>query len=91
MTAPPQPLTVPAMRELLLQLREEPAQLPVVTLWDPRGESGAAITARAAEGHSCLGCGAPARFALVGDYHWHGPRWLDFCLGCLVSAGRANS
>ncbi|MFE5872379.1 hypothetical protein ACFQ6V_27520 [Streptomyces roseifaciens] len=46
---------------------------------------------RAREGrHLCLGCGQPARCAVVVDSDTHGPRWLDLCSPCWQTVRTAN-
>ncbi|MEU1819753.1 hypothetical protein ABZ543_31935 [Streptomyces roseifaciens] len=46
---------------------------------------------RAREGqHLCLGCGQPARCAVVVNSDAHGPRWLDLCSPCWQTVRTAN-
>ncbi|GGR09262.1 hypothetical protein [Streptomyces netropsis] len=42
------------------------------------------------EDHPCLGCGSPARCAVIVNSTTAGPRWLDLCSACWHTVRRAN-
>ncbi|WP_370417914.1 hypothetical protein AB8O64_04185 [Streptomyces sp. QH1-20] len=42
------------------------------------------------ENHPCLGCGSPARCAVIVNSTTAGARWLDLCSACWHVVRRAN-
>jgi hypothetical protein len=71
---------------LLYLIRDNP------TLLDPAPDNDVAAMDRRKmdEVHSCLGCGKPARCAVVAETEV-GPRWLDLCYACTHEIRKANT
>lgn len=71
-----------AAADLLALLDVDPAQLDPAPAWAPHRGTG---SDRLRAGHSCAGCGQPARVASILDLPDYGLRWLDRCRTCFLA------